>query len=73
MSSLAVLDCSHSVASGTGYPVTSTKLKALCDRVNMTALGLCITCLQVIAEDGQPAKCSHQQQLERWVESDPFI
>jgi len=48
------------------------KFKTLCDRVNKTALGLCLTCLQNVAEDAPPAECLHNP-LERWVENDPFI
>jgi hypothetical protein len=52
--------------------VDTTTLKAICDRVNTTALGLCLTCLRAPAEDAAPAKCTHQV-LERWVENDPFV
>ena len=65
------LSCGH--VSNCRYEVEGARLKSLCDRVNKIALGLCLTCLQANAEDDTPAKCSHQQLLERWVENDPYI
>ena len=65
------LDCGH--RDDPKVEVNSASLKTLCGRVNKTALGLCLACLQTNAEDETPTKCPHQQLLERWVENDPFV
>lgn len=69
------LGCGHGPSHGDDekYEVKSAGLKDLCVRINKTALGLCLVCLQANAGNETPTKCSHQQLLERWVENDPFL
>jgi hypothetical protein len=54
-----VWSCVHG-GSGRNYDVSAAELKAICDRVNKSAAGLCLTCLQAIEEDAAPVKCPHQ-------------
>jgi hypothetical protein len=69
------LGCGHCPSHGDDdkSEVNSARLKDLCGRINKTALGLCLACLQANAGNETPAKCLHQQLLERWVENDPFL
>jgi hypothetical protein len=61
--------CGHA-DSVKSWDVTCEDLKALCDRVNKAALGLCLLCLP--SPHVVPGDCPYHL-LERWVENDPLV
>lgn len=63
--------CGHSARLGElEWTVTCGDLRALCNRVNKVALGLCLA--RIPGQGTVPDKCSHQL-LERWAEQDTFV